>query len=151
MGPRVKAEDMRVERRDAASSLLEVMIAAVVVVILALGLASSMGSAFLADTAARSVSASANACQQVLEELQELDYGDVLACDGDAMLTSQGVAVKISAAEAMAGMILIEVYACRPVEPRTLLELGGLTMTQFKNLRAAPGSQVRLLTYRAGR
>jgi len=127
------------------------MIATAVVVILVMGLASSMGSAFMADAVAHSSAASANACQQVLEELQELDYDDVLACDGDAMLTSQSVAVKVSVSEAMVGMILIEVYACRPAENVTLLELGGLTMTQFKNLRAAPGSQVRLLTYRAGR
>jgi prepilin-type N-terminal cleavage/methylation domain-containing protein len=98
---------MRGVRRDAGFSLLEVMIAAVVVVILAMGLASSMGSAFMADNAARGAAASTNACQQTLEELQQLAYGDVLACDGDAMFASENVAVKISAFESTAGMILI--------------------------------------------
>ena len=30
-----------------------------------------------------------------MEELEQLDYGDVLACDGDAMLTTGGIAVNV--------------------------------------------------------
>gem|GEM_PF-3661902 len=149
--PAGKGRMMRGVRRDAGFSLLEVMIAAVVVVILAMGLASSMGSAFMADNAARGAAASTNACQQTLEELQQLAYGDVLACDGDAMFASENVAVKISAFESTAGMILIEVYACRPAQTQTLIGLGGMTMAQVKALPAVAGSQVRLLTYRSGR
>jgi prepilin-type N-terminal cleavage/methylation domain-containing protein len=142
---------MRANRRDAGFSLLELMIAAVVVVILAMGLASSMGSAFMADNAARGAAASTNACQQTLEELQQMAYGDVLACDGDAMIGTENVAVKISAFESTTGLILIEVYACRPAPAQTLLALGGMTMAQVKALPAVEGSQVRLLTYRSTR
>ena len=112
---------MEAHRRDAGQTLLEVMIGTVIIVILAMGLASSMGAAFMADAAARSTAASTHACQRVMEEIWQLDYSDVLACDGDAILTPQGVALKISAAEAMVGMILLEACACRPEQERTLL------------------------------
>ncbi|HUW58113.1 MAG TPA: type II secretion system protein [Planctomycetota bacterium] len=137
--------------RDLGYTLLEVMIGTVILVILAMGLASSMGAAFMADAAARHTALSTHACQQVLEELEHLDYGDVLACDGDAMLTPGSVAVKISATEAMVGLILIEVRAARPKEQRTLLELAGMTMQQFRDLQTVIGSEVRVVTYRAGR
>jgi len=142
---------MTAHSSEAAYTLLEVMVAAVIVVILALGLAGSMGAAFMADASARNTAASVHAAQQTLEELQQLDYGDVLACDADAILTPEGVAVKIAASEVMVGMLLVEVFACRPVEERTLAELSGLTMEQFKNIEAAMGSRVRVVTYRAGR
>ena len=130
-------EDLRTERPDAAFSLLEVMIAAVVVVILAMGLAGSMGSAFMAANAARSAAASTNACQQALEQLEQLPYADVLNYDGAVTPAPGGVTVKISVTEAAAGMILIEVYAWRP--------------TQSPTVPAVAGSQVRLLTYRSMR
>ena len=142
---------MKAHGRDPGYTLLEVMIATVILVILAMGLASSMGAAFMADAAARHTAASTHACQQVMEELEQVDYSDVLACDGDAMFTPEGVALKISAVETMVGLMLIEVRACRPDPERTLLELAGLTMEQFRNLRAVMGSEVRVVTYRAGR
>ena len=137
--------------RDNGYSLLEVMIAAMVVVVLAMGLAGSMGAAFLADAAARDTATATHACQQVMEELEELDYGDVLATDGNAILTGEGIAIKMSVSEAMVGMLVVEVCGCRPLEERTPLELAGMTMTQFKNVQPASGPQVRLVTYRAGR
>ena len=142
---------MKHHDRDTGYTLLEVMIAVAIVVILALGLASSMGAAFLADAVARDTATATHACQQVMEELEELDYADVLATDGNAILTEEGIAIKMAVSEAMVGMLLVEVCGCRPLEERTLLELAGMTMTQFKNVQPASGPQVRLLTYRAGR
>ena len=142
---------MRAHRPEPGFTLLEVMIAAVIVVILAMGLAASMGVAFMADSSARNTAASTHACQQVMEEMQQLDYSDVLACDGDAILTAEGIAVKIGVSEAMVGMLLIDVAACRPTPQRNLLELSGLTMDQFRNIPSATGSVVHLVTYRAGR
>lgn len=138
-------------RGDSGFSLIEVVIAMVMLVILAMGMASSLGAAFMADAVARDTARSAHAAQQVLEELQPLQYADVLGEDGTAALTPQGVAVKISAHEAMVGMIMVEVFACRPTPPRSLADLGAMSMAQVKRLPAAPGSQVRVITYRAGR
>lgn len=132
-------------------TLLEVMIGTVILVILALGLAGSMGAAFMADATARDTAAATHAGQQVMEELQKLDYLDVLGCDGNAIVTSEDIAIKVSATETMVGMILVEVRACRLLEKRTVLELAGLTMGQFASLRPATGAQVRLMTYRAAR
>jgi len=141
---------MRRREDQSGFTLIEVMIAAVVVVILALGLASSMGAAFMADAAARNAAVSTQAAQQVMEELQGLAWADVLACDGDAVVTGEGCAVKVAVNEAMVGMLLVEVYACHPVETRAAAELAGMGMTQVKSLGALDGSQVRLLTYRSG-
>ena len=135
---------------DRAFTLLEVTIAAVMLVIVSLGLATSMGAAFMADAAARDAAASVHAGQQVLEELAQLDYGDVLACDGDALLTDGGLAVKIASTEVSVGMLMIEVYTCRPSPEHALAELADMTLTQIKALPATRGAQVRLLTYRSG-
>jgi hypothetical protein len=51
----------------------------------------------------------------------------------------------------MVGMILVEVYAFRPTPPRTAAELAAMTMAQVKQLPAAAGSTVRVITYRAER
>ena len=142
---------MVVRRSGSGFSLLEVMIGAVIMVILAMGLANSMGAAFLADASARDTAAAVHACQQVLEEMQTLDYADVLACDGNAIVTDEDVAIKISATETMVNMILIEVGGGRLEEQRTAGELAAMSMTQFKSLRPATGAQVRLVTYRANR
>ena len=136
---------------NAGFSLIEVMIAAVILVILALGLAGSLGAAFMADASARNTATSTNAAQQLMEELQGLDYADVLGCDGDSVVTAGGVALKVSVAETMVGMLVIEVYACHPVQPISVGVLSGMTMSQLKNVPAILGSQVRLVTYRASR
>ena len=141
---------MKMHGAERAYTLIEVMIAAVIVVVLALGLSASMGAAFMADAAATHAAASSHAAQQVMEELQDLDYGDVLACDGDAILTDGGVAIKIASSEAMVGMLLVEIYACRPTDARSAGELASMTMSQVQALPAASGSEVRLLTYRSG-
>ena len=135
---------------ERAFTLLEVMISVVILVILSLGLATSMGAAFMADAAARDAAISVHAAQQVMEELGQLDYGDVLACDGDAVLTDDGLAVKIAATEVTVGMMMIEVYTCRPRPASSLADLADMTMDQVKSLSAAKGSAVRLLTYRSG-
>jgi len=135
---------------DRAFTLLEVTIAAVMLVIVALGLAMSMGAAFMADAAARDAAAAVHTGQQVMEELGQLDYGDVLACDGDAILTDNGAAVKIAVTEVAVGMLMVEVHVGRPTPARDLAELAEMSMMQFRSLSAARGSSVRLLTYRAG-
>ncbi len=133
--------------RTGGFTLIEVMIATVMIVILAMTLAACLGAACSADSASRDKARSTLAIQQVLEGMLDLQYGDVLAEDGTAILTSQTIAIKISAQESLPGLILIEVYACRPQTPQTLSALASMTMAQVKALPAIQGSQVRMLTY----
>jgi hypothetical protein len=135
--------------RTGGFTLVEVMIAMVTIVMLAMTLAACLGAACAADSASRDKMRSAFACQQAMEEMLSLDWGDTLAQDGTAILTSEGVAVKVSAQLASPGLILIEVYAFRPQTPLTLSSLGAMSMTQAKALPAMQGSQVRVLTYYA--
>jgi prepilin-type N-terminal cleavage/methylation domain-containing protein len=142
---------MMTGRSEKGFSLLEVMVAAVIVVILAMGLAASLGGVFLADASAKYALASANAAQRLMEELQQLDYGDTLACDGDAVVTTGGVALKVSVVEVSVGMEIIEVNACHPAQAMSAAQIAGMTMAQFKGVHARPGSQVRLMTSKARR
>lgn len=75
----------------------------------------------------------------------------MLAEDGTATVTADGVAVKISAHESMVGMILVEVYAFRAMPPKTAAQLAAMTMAQVKQIPAVAGSPVRVITYRATR
>ena len=134
---------------DRGFTLLEVMIATVMLVILAMTLAACLGAAVTADSVSRDTERSTLAVQQVIEGMMELDYGDALAQDGTAILTTQSISLKISATETIHGLMLVEVYACRPSTPQTLSTLASMTMAQVKALPAAAGSQVRVLTYYA--
>ena len=138
-------------RSNSGFSLIEVMIAMVIFIILALGLASSMSAAFLADSAAKNKTAAVNTTQRLMEETEHVDYGDLLSLHEDAVIDDVGMTLKISVTEVMVGMVMIEVSACRPVDERTMSELSMLTMGQFKDIVSREGSQVSLITYRADR
>ncbi len=138
-------------RSNSGFSLIEVMIAMVIFIILALGLASSMSAAFLADSAAKNKTAAVNTTQRLMEETEHVDYGDLLSLHEDAVIDDVGMTLKISVTEVMVGMVMIEVSACRPVDERTMSELSMLTMGQFKGIVSREGSQVSLITYRADR
>ena len=138
-------------RSNSGFSLIEVMVAMVIVIILALGLASSMGAAFLADSSAKNKTAAINTAQRLIEEIEQVDYGDLLSLHEDAVINDDGMALKISVTEVMVGMVMIEVSACRPIVPRTMPELSMLTMSQFKQIASREGSQINLITYRTDR
>ena len=142
---------MKTQKGNSGFSLIEVMIAMVIVIILALGLASSMCAAFLADSAAKNKTAAVNAAQRLIEEIEQVDYGDLLSLHEDAVINDYGIALKISVTEVMVGMVMVEVSACRPVAPRTTSELSMLTTSQFKEIVSREGSRVNLITYRADR
>ena len=142
---------MKAHKGNSGFSLIEVMIAMVIVVILALGLATSMCAAFLADSAAKNKTAAINTAQRLMEEIEQVDYGDLLSLHEDAVIDDDGMTLKISVTEVMVGMVMIEVSACRPVDTRTMSELSILTMSQFKEIVSREGSRVSLITYRADR
>jgi Tfp pilus assembly protein PilV len=131
---------------EAGFALLEVMIAAVVVVVLLLGFLGSVVASFLADAGSRSTNDAVNVARQTMEEALELTFQDVLGLDGDTALTTEGIAVRTSVVQSTATLALVEVCVCRPVPPLTLMQLQALSMDGFRQLPSAPGSRLSLVT-----
>ena len=127
-------------------SLLEVMIAAVVVVVLVLAFMKSMVGTFLADSSSRNSSASVNLARNAMEEIVELAFDDVLALDGDTVITSEGLALRISAVQSSLHLSLVEVLVCRPVPRLSAGELHSLDLEEFRRLPCAQGSNFSLVT-----
>lgn len=127
-------------------TLLEVMIAAVVVVILLLGFVGSVVASFMADTGSHNTDTAVNVARQTMEEVMEVSFEDVLALDGDTALTDEGMAVRISVVQSTLTIALVEVSVCRPVSTMTLEELQTLSTEDFKRIREAQGSQFTLVT-----
>lgn len=127
-------------------SLLEVLIAAVVVVVLVLSFLGSVVASFMADAASHNVNSSVNVARQTVEEVLELSFTDVLALDGDTILTADGLAIRISVLQSAVDLAIVEVCVCRPVPMLTAVELQGLSLDDFKRLGAAKGSVFSLVT-----
>lgn len=128
------------------TSLIEVMIAAVVVVILALAFMGSVTASFMADASSHSVNGAMNVARATMEESIELSFADLLALDGDTILMSDGFAVRISVIQSSVNLALVEVTVCRPVPPLVLGQLQSLNLEEFKRLPAASGSVFSLVT-----
>ena len=137
---------LSIRAREQGFSLLEALIAAVVVVILLLGFMGSVVGSFLADAGSRNTGLAVNVARQTMEEAVELDYADALALDGDTSLTGEGMAVRISVVQSTPTLALIEVWVCRPAPALTLVQLQALSLDGIKQLRSAPGSQFSLVT-----
>ena len=75
-------------KHEGGFTLLEVMIAAVVVVILVPAFLGSIVASFLADAGGRSTDGAVNTARQTMEEVLGLSFQDVLALDGDTALTA---------------------------------------------------------------
>jgi len=131
---------------EAGFTLLEVLIAAVVVVVLALAFLGSVVASFMADTGSHNSNAAVNAARQTMEEVMELAFGDVLALDGDTAVTSDGLAVRISVVQSTVSLALVEGAVCRPVSMVSVCELQAMSLEEFKRLGAAQGSKFSLVT-----
>jgi len=131
-------------------TLLELMIASVVMAIIFMGLISSITGAFLAtDMANRACEAQATT-RRLLEEATELAYGDMLLLDGNSLITADGLAAKFQVFETSPGLLSVEVEVCRPAMQLTLAELAAMTMEQFSGIEAVQGSRVRFTTLSTG-
>ena len=130
-------------------TLVEVMVALMVLSIVFMGLMASYSSSVTVNRGASARNRVVARAQQLMEEMTELGYGDALLVDGDAILTEDGCALKVSVTEVELGLERIEVYGCRPERNETAATLAGMTMEQVKDLGSEKMSRVSLVTLKA--
>ena len=131
-------------------TLLELMIASVVMAIIFMGLISSLTGSFLAtDMANKSTEAQALG-RRMLEEAMQLEYGDELLLNGNALITDEGIAAKYEVFETSPGLLTVEVEVCRPLQAVTTAELSAMTMGEFQQLACLEGSRVHFTTMSTG-
>ena len=135
---------------DGGFTLLEVMIASVVMAIIFMGLLSSITGAFLATDMAKQASESQAMARRLIEEAREFAYGDMLLLDGNSLITPHGLAAKYRVFETSPGLLTLEVEVCRPDMNLSLPELAAMTMEQFGQIRAVLGSRLRFTTLSTG-
>lgn len=137
--------------RQKGFTLLELMIAAVILVLLFMAFLSTLTGSFLADTTATTANNARATAERLMEETLDLSYGDCLMVDQNAALTAQGLACKLGVAEITSGLLSIEVYVCKPTQPVTLAELAAMSLADVRDMESVPGGQVRLLCLKANR
>lgn len=131
-------------------TLLEVMIASVVMAIIFMGLISSITGAFLTTEMANKASMAQATARRVLEEATQLDYGDMLLLDGNSLITPEGITAKYQVFETSPGLLTLEVEVCRPAIELTVAELAAMDMDQFRGLDVIEGSRIRFTTLSTG-
>jgi prepilin-type N-terminal cleavage/methylation domain-containing protein len=136
--------------QDRGFTLLEVLIAAVVMAIILMGLISSITGSFLATDMANKASEAQATARRLLEEASELSYSAILLLNGNSLITTDGVAAKFQVYETTPGLLTLEVEVCRPTGALTLSQLSTMTMAQFHALSAQDGSRVRFTTLNSG-
>ncbi len=133
-------------RGNRGFTLLEVLIAAVVMAVVFMGLMSSISGTFMATNMANRASWAQATARRMLEEATELDYSALLLIDGNALVTSDGLAARFEVYEASAGLIFVQVDVCQPKTPLTQAQVAALTQAQFDALPVVNGSRVRFST-----
>lgn len=131
-------------------TLLELMVAAVVMSIVFMGFLSAITASFMATNMANTASKSQATARRLMEEALELQYGDILLLNGSATLTTDGYAAKYQAYETKLGLLTIEVEVCKPTVKVNATQLALMTMSQFHGLSAADGSRVKYSTLTTG-
>ena len=149
-----RGTDVRLVNRrrhaDGGFTLLEIMIACVVMAIVFMGLISSMSGAFLATGMANKASESQATARQMLEEAMELSYDDMLLLDGDSIITTDGLAAKYQAFEVTPGLLMLQVEVCRPYPAISLVTLSKMSMSNFHALDVVDGSRVSFVAEHGG-
>jgi type II secretory pathway pseudopilin PulG len=140
----------RPRRTDGAFTLLELMIACVVMAIIFMGLISSITAAFLSTNMANKASEAQATARRMLEEAMELSRGDMLLLDGNSVITADGLAAKYQVFETSPGLLMLEVEVCRPTRSVSLAELAAMSMDDFHDLEVISGSRVRFMTLSTG-
>lgn len=136
--------------QDGGFTLLEVLIASVVMAIILMGLISSITGSFLATSMASRASASQATARQLLEEAVGQSYSAQVELADSAVVTDDGLAGKYQVYETTVGLLTVEVEVCRPVTPLSADEYSAMTMPEFHALDAVTGSRVRLTTLSVG-
>ena len=137
-------------RSDGGFTLLELMIASVVMAIIFMGLLSSITGAFLATNMANKASEAQATARRLLEEAADLSYGDMVLLDGNSLITQDGLAAKYQVYEMSQGLLTLEVEVCRPTNPLTLSALASMTIAQFREVPCIDGSRIRYTTLSTG-
>lgn len=135
---------------DGGFTLVELIIASVVMAIIFMGLISSITGSFLATNMANRAAEGQATARRLLEEAMELDYGDMLLLDGSSLITDDGLAAKYQVYETSAGLLTLEVEVCRPETPISLAELSAMTMAEFGEIPEVKGSRLRFTTMSIG-
>ena len=132
-------------------TLLELMIAAVILTILFMAFLSTLTGSFLADNTATTANAARASAERLMEETLDLDYLDCLMVDQNAAVTEQGLACKLGVVEVSPGLCLIEVHICKPTQEVTVGELAVMSLSDVRDLECMSGSRVRLLCLKSDR
>ncbi len=137
-------------RSEKGLTLLELVIAAVVMAIIFLGLISSITRSFMAANNANMATKAQATARQMLEEARQLSYDNILMLDGSALITEDGLAGKYQVFETIPGLLTLEAEVCRPVDCPSLAELAAMEMTKFHQLVSMAGSRIRFTTLTIG-
>ena len=132
-------------------TLLELMVAAVILVVLFMAFLSTLTGSFLADTMATTANAARATAERLMEESLDLSYNDCRMLDQNAVVTDQGLACKLAVVEVSPGLSIIEIFICKPTPPLTLGQLAAMSIADVRELPRLSGSEVRLLCLKSDR
>jgi prepilin-type N-terminal cleavage/methylation domain-containing protein len=138
-------------RAESGFTLLELMVAGVILAVLFMGFMSAMTGTFLADQMATSSNSSRAVATQLMEETVGLSYSDSILVDQNAVVLADGTAGKLAVLQVATNLVVVEVYVFRPKTATTAVNLAAMSMAAVKNLAAIHGSRVRLLCLKANR
>lgn len=138
-------------RTQSGFTLVELMVAAVILAILFMAFLSTLTGSFLADTSSTIANSARVTAERLMEESLDLSYSQCLLLDQNAVLAADGLACKIGVVEVSTGLLLIEVNVCKPVHTYSPAQLAAMTLVNFRNLDYTSGSPVRLLCLKAER
>ena len=136
--------------RQRGFTLLELMIAAVVMSIVFMGLISTMSGAFLTADVASTTTRAQETARRLLEEAREYTYDQLLLLNGSALLTEDGMAAKYQVYETNIGLLTVEVEVCRLKNIITSDDLTAMSMPEFHALEAVNAVRVRFTTLSTG-
>ena len=132
-------------------TLIELMVAALILAILFMSFLSTLTGSFLADAASTTANTARVTAERLMEESLDLSYNDSLMLDQNALITDQGLACKIAVVEIDSGLALIEINVRKPAQPLTLALVAAMSIVDFRGIEAVSGSDVRLLCLKAQR
>ena len=89
--------------------LVGILIASVVMAVIFMGLLSSITGSFLATNMANATTESQATARRLLEEASGMQYAEILALDGSALVTENGYAARYQAYETSRNLLLLEV------------------------------------------
>ena len=140
----------RLARTQGGFTLIELMIAALIMGIIFMALISSMTGAFLTTDAASMTTRAQGTARRLLEETRDYTYDQLLLMNGSAIVTDDGMSAKYQVYETSIGLLTVEVEVCRLKNSISPTDLAAMSMPDFHALDAVAGVRVRLTTLSRG-